>query len=284
MLDKEDLLKVLKYDIKDLEDKIDNPKKSRLKNSLVSFLLKMGIVVDYSLPFILVSFLIFNSFKSFGNLPFSKNKIKDFSNVEKISSSTGLEIEKKSYTKEYKNCLQHTTGWIINELGLYERIVTTYKIDDKIDLNNTSKILAMSKEEIEAAFTIINIEVIEKNSLNVDDELYTEDMLIVIAGYEDKNDYIYRDENNLENVIITILYLAFVMEFGYMISLVNRLFIKRNLRDKCKDLQEKFRPINKKELKELKMMLELKKENLELLSNDELKLIRTRGDSHERLF
>ena len=161
-----ELFNKLSKDVERLQNRIEHVKLYNIRNYVVKALIKSGIVVDYSLPFILTTIIIANLQISKGNAPFHIDEVAEKAKIETIDTSSGMHVERISYDFRYTDeVLEHSTGWIINENGLYERTSTSYRLNNQIDLSDTEKVLSMSKEEIENILVVTNIKTIRKSSL-----------------------------------------------------------------------------------------------------------------------
>lgn len=270
MLSKQQLLSNLKKDIKSLEFKVEHRLFFNIINVIAIVLIKLGISIDYAIPFILSTILIFNIHSKQNHTPFAIDQVTEKAKIELFDTSSGIHIENRSFDYNYDNrSFEHSTAWYVNEYGLYERTVTTYQINDSIDLNNIDSIFKMTKEQIEKSFTILNIEKIQKNKLTEEDKIYVEDMLIVINHIEDEEKFIVREETSGENLITTILTIILSLFWGNNFRLAGKIFVKTYVRDKLNAQEANFRPLTKEEFEKLKKILELKKENLSLLEPTE---------------
>lgn len=270
MLNKRQLLSNLKKDIKALEFKVEHKLFFNFINVIAIGLIKLGIAIDYAIPFILSIILIFNMHSKQGQTAFAIDQVTEKAKIETFDTSTGIHMENRSFDYDYDNrSFEHSTAWYVNEYGLYERTVTTYQINDSIDLNNLDSIFKMTKEQVEKSFTILNIEKIKKNKLTEEDKIYDEDMLIIINYIEDEENFIVREETSGENLSTTIWTIFLSLCWGNNFRIIGKIFVKTYVRDKLKAQEANFRPLTKEEFEKLKKILELKKENLSLLEPTE---------------
>lgn len=272
MLNNQKLVKKLTKQKKQLENHINHRKLYNIRNTIIKALIKSGIAIDYALPFILSSVIVASVQASNGDLPFKADEItnKEKASVETIDTSNGIHVEYTSYDFDYKDeVLQYSTGWIINNKGLYERTVTSYKLNNTIDLSDTEKVFSMTKEEIENSLEITNIKTIQKNILQAEDEIYNEDALIIINHYtQNEEKAVTRTETALENFANSIVFLSlsFCLGLGFLVA--KKIFIKTCISDGLKKCESKYRIVTKEELNKLKEILELKEKNLELLTSN----------------
>lgn len=261
-----ELVNKLSSDLKRLENKIKHRKIYNFRNIVVELLLKIGIDIDYALPFIFTAVIIAYSNAAEGNTPFYIDEITEKAGIETIDTSNGIHLEHVSYDFSYDDeLIEYSTGWITNDKGLYERTVTSYRMSNEIDLSDTDRILAMSKEEIEKILVVTNIQTIRKNTLTPEDEIYAKDALIVVNHTESEDETIIRQETSSENVGKSIWFIIMALCWGNNVRIIEESFIKINIRDKLRKYEPLFTPINKNELETMKKILELKKQNLAMI-------------------
>lgn len=268
MKNSSDLINKLTSDVNRLQNKIEHRDLYNIRNFVVKSLIKSGIVIDYALPFIIAAIIIANSQAAKGDAPFRIDEITEKAGIETIDTSNGIHLEYISHDFSYSDeIIEHSTGWIVNDKGLYERILTSYRLSDEIDLSDTEKILSMSKEEIDNALVITNIQTIKKNTLTPEDSIYSEDAIIVINHTESEEDVIVRQETSSENTWHSIWYIVLVLCWGNNFRNIEKLFVKTYIRDKLREYEPLFRQINKDELETMKKMLKIKQENLTMVSS-----------------
>lgn len=264
------LIEKLSNDINGLQNKIEHRVQYNIRNSIITVLLKCGIAADYIIPFIVSAIIIANVKIANGKDPFHLDEISEKPSIETIDTSSGIHLEYISYDFEYEDeLIEHSTGWTINDKGLYERTITSYRLNNKIDLNDTEKILSMSKQEIEELLVITNIKTISKNKLDPEDSIYNEDAIIVINHKKSEEEIITRMETKGENVIDVVWYIVLLLCWGLNIINFEKIFVKNTIRDVLRGYKNLFRPIDKEELETMKKILELKQENFLLINNEE---------------
>lgn len=269
MIDNNELMKKLTKDANRLQNKIEHRKLYNIRNVVVGSLIKSGIAVDYALPFIIVAMILANAQTSKGNAPFRVDEIVEKAGIETIDTSSGIHLEHLSYDFDYDDKLiEYSTGWIVNEQGLYERTITSYRLNDAIDLENKEKIFEMTKDDIDNALVITNIKTVKKNYLTPEDEIYTSDAIIVIDHSKSEEETITRLETKSENFWFSLLYIVLVLCYGNNIRFLEKIFVKTYIRDKLREYEPSFRKINKEELDTMKEILKIKQENLSMLNSD----------------
>lgn len=272
----------LSKDIKKLENGIKRKNIYNIRNYTLRALIKSGIAIDYVLPYILSGLIVANSQSYKENKPFEIDNIMAKASIETVDTSSGFHLENISYNLNYDTKLiEHSTGWIINDLGLYERTITSYRISNDIDLADTQKILSMSKEEIENILVTINIQTICKNSLAPEDKIYDSDALIVTNSAKSENDFIFRPETTSENVWNSILYIVQIILCNLGFKVAEKLFIKNSIKKRLHAYESSLTIINKENLVEMKKILMLKKQNLEMLDETAETLDKDEGYSYK---
>ena len=266
MLNNKKLVNKLTKSVRKLEKNIEHRKLYNIRNFVIRTLLKSGIAIDYAFPFICAAIIGAYYTASDDNTPFYFDEITEKAKIETIDTSSGIHIEHVSYDFDYEDeLIEHSTGWHINDKGLYERTITSYRLNDKIDLEETEKIMNMTKEELEQILVITNVRTIKKNILTPEDSIYNEDAIIVINHKESETETITRLEESSRNFLGTILYIIIVLCWGTNFRSMEQIFIKTYLRDRLRKYEPMFRQINKDELETMKKIIELKKENLALI-------------------
>lgn len=267
MKTKSKVVKKLNIDARWLEQKIKHRKLFNILNLMVRFFLKTGIAIDYFLPFIISSIILINSPSAKNNPPFQIDTIKEKASIELIDTSSGIHLEHISQDFNYKDeLIEHSTGWITDDNGLYERTVTSYRLSNKINLNNPKEIISMTKEEIEETLVITNIKTIKKNTLTPEDSIYNKEAIIVINHSKTTEEF-GRLETGFENFMNSLFYIILVAFLGSGIKFAERVFVKMSVSDRLKEYEPLFRHVSKEELDNLKKVLELKKENLAILND-----------------
>lgn len=270
MKNRDELIKKLTKDVNELKNKIEYRNLYNVRNFVIRQLIKSGIALDYAFPFILTAVIIANIQSAKGNSPFHVDEIIEKASIETIDTSTGIHIENISYDFSYeKELIEYSTGWIINEKGLYERTVTSYRLSNDIDLLNTKKILSMPKEEIDKKLIITNIKNIQKNKLIKEDYIYNQDAIIIINHLDSLDEFKIRQETKEEITINAIIYIALIVICGNLYKKASKKFKKIYIKDKLNDLIPLYKKINKEDLETLKKILELRQENLAMLNNNE---------------
>ena len=138
-------------------------------------------------------------------------------------------------------------------------------------------ILELSKEQLEEMFIITNIKTIEKEKLTKDDINNNKDMVIISKVTE--NVYIKdgKKQSTLENTADIMTYLIMTMFAGHGLSKIEQLIFHDEIKNKLKNIEYKFIPLNECDLNNLKIIIDMKEQNLELLRDSSLPKVRTRS-------
>lgn len=272
MLDRKKILNELKEEIKILEEQIKQDKIFKKKSYIISTVIEKKKVINRILTILLASIIVSKSTPS-SNRPFLIDNKKEAPKLELMLTSNGLQKTTSSfdytyYTEYDDKILQHTTAWKINKNGLYERVVTTYEINNEEDLFNSEKIFSMSKEEIGNLYQISNIETIQKNKLTNEEKIYFEDCLIIKTILDDEKNAIIREETIGENILSTTGYIFLIAFDAFILGLVRKKTIEKTIDAKLNQLYDKYKILSEDEIDKLKKILEVKKENLMLLDNN----------------
>ena len=191
--------------------------------------------------------------------------------IEMIDTSSGRHLEYISYdTSCDDKLIEYSTGWIINDYGLYERTVTSYRLNDAVNLEKTEKILSMTKEELEGILTVTNVRTIQKNSLDPEDSIYEDDAIIVVDYIESNDKTLTRLETNRENITHSFLCVLLTLILGWCIVCGKKVIFKTYIRDWLRGYASYFRQINEEELEKMKKILELEQKNLSMLRGESL--------------
>lgn len=261
------LIKKLTHDVNKVQNKINHRNIYNIRNFAVRLLLNGGIVLDYSLPFVIGAVIAINTQAYKKNPPFQKDSIATKIKVETVDTSSGIHYESVSNDFNYnKSSIEYSTGWTINDDGLYERTATSYRLSDDIDLSNTEQILSMTKEELEQLLTITNVKTIKTNTITPDDSIYASDA-IIITKHSDSAEKAYRSETNIENFFNSLAYFSLIFCIGSSLRKVKNIFLRSYVQDKLNGYKSEFRQINKEELETLRNSLKLKQENLAMINN-----------------
>lgn len=281
MYNRNKLVKKLSKDVKSLENKIEHKTIYNARNIVAKALLKSGIAIDYALPFIFTSIIITQPYSAKGNAPFHADEITVKAGIETIDTSNGNHLEHVSYDFSYNDeLIEYSTGWIINDKGLYERTVTSYRISNEIDLSDTDKILSMSKEEIENILAITNIQTIKKQTLTPEDQMYDQDALIVVNHSVSDDEFITRKETLSENIWNSICFIVLVLFWGNNVRMLEKFFVKTYIRDKLSEYEPLFRLIKKEDLETMRKVLEVKKQNLIMIDDAANNIEETEGNQY----
>lgn len=281
MISNNELVDKLTNDVNRLENKIEHRNLYNIRNFVIKALLKSGIAIDYALPFILAAIIIANSQASKGDAPFRIDEITEKAGIETIDTSSGIHLEHISYDFSYdEELIEHSTGWIINDKGLYERTVTSYRLNDEINLEDTEKIMSMTKEEVDQALVITNVRTIKKNTLTPEDSIYNSDAIIVINHSESEEETFTRLETTSENVWHSIWYIVLALCWGNNFRNIEKLFVRTYIRDRLREYEPLFRQINKEELETMRKILKVKQENLAMIDSESKNIGEKEGYSY----
>ena len=229
------LLRKLRNDLVEL-DKIQKYSSFyNIKYKVLSFLFRMGIFVDFSLPFITSGMMTFFMFPS-NNKPFVVDKVSVVAKRVVMDDSLGFHRYLVGFNLDYKDELKYSDGWFVNGYGLYERNVTSYDVDN-INLDKKNIIFDMSKEEMDSNFNIKSVEKIQQIALNDRDSFYNEPVISIISVSDFPTWSINENESTNRNLVVTLGYLLITISIGSIICVIKQDYVKRYLERKLEDLK-----------------------------------------------
>lgn len=248
-----------------MEKLYDNYEKHNLKYGIVSALIRCGIALDYCIPFLASTIVISSVYAKVNRMPFIKTDIKEYASTQSMMTSNGYTKKISSYDTEYTDkSIEYSSGWRINDNNLYERDVIVYRYNDNdIDLE---KVLSMTNEEIANLYTVCNYKKIQKQTLSEEDSIYNEDV-VILNRVSNLESFRTRKESNIENALSTLIFILFVFLGSSFLSSARNLLIRETIGDKLKKVQKNYKPLSKKEWSCAKKILEIRKENVDLISN-----------------
>lgn len=264
MIKDEDILNKLKKEIEIIEDKIKNPNLYNKKNRVIRKALKSAIMIDNFLPYILSGVVLLSSYKSAGKTPFLIDTVTQKSYIEMIDTSNGDHFQYQIDSNEVFSSIEYSTGWRVNGYGLYERISTTYLINENIDLNNIDNIFKMSKGELDSTFFVMETQIITEAYEENLDPIYNEEV-IVINRVINTNKTVDKEESFESNFLTTSSYLAILFIVGTGLKGVKEVLCQEYIKNNLEVLLVNYQELDENTLEKLKKILELKKENFSLL-------------------
>lgn len=201
----------LKHEVDDLHMIGRHPKLYNFRNRAVS--LSLEFALEYGWMYLLPIWSSFFITKAFTDIDFTSRDIVEVASCRTIDTSNGDYLEYVSFDGvdgEVSFC--YTTGWKMNEEGVYERILTPYQIDStivdclslsdkKIAKDTMEQLFSYSKEEADQLFEKKPSEVITKDELSYEDLLYQEDAFVLYNYKMSKDDVRVRERTVYENIL-----------------------------------------------------------------------------------
>ena len=274
MMTREKLIEKLEKDIEKTELKISKNEHPSIKNHIISTLLKGGIALKYCLPYLLSSIMVFYFANELTNKTIFIDKVKDKAYVEYMITSTDIERETISYdinySKEdlYNNCVIYNTGWKLTDDNEYARkeIIYDYELED--NMFNKDKIVNLTKDTLDEYLEVRETKDIKKDYLTNEDRFYMDEM-VIFRKYEISDDiFRIRNETLPENISdLAALFVAIYL-VGQLMNMTLDYTSRRYLDRKLNELEIKYKVLSKNELIELRNILALKKQNLDLITNN----------------
>ena len=259
------LMYKLNKDIRTLERKIQYTKLYNIRNCLINLLLRFGIALDFSFPFIMTIIVVANTkLVNTKDLITYEDKI-SHKNIETIDSSDGSHLENINANVYDKNFIECSYAFK-NAKNNYERKTITYEINDEIDLENVDNILSMNNDELIKLLEELNL----KSSIKIEKSDYVDDNIRVVNHkvINEKYKVINLTDSNVNNILRLN---AMFWTFYWMYKILQELILKGKIKDLLEEQETYFKPINDEELETIKELLESRRKNMNLLT-DESKL------------
>ena len=240
------------------------------KVKLVKKYTKAGIVASYLVPYV-ITLPILTSIKiEKGNNPFVKDMIPVAKTIEVIDTSNGTHIEHISDDYKYDETnFEYSTGWKINENGLYERQLVEYKINDDYNFDDVEEIFSMSKEEIDNIFDIDTYKTICKKTLEPEDYYYDEDGFI-ITNHVESTEKVLEKESTGDYIfnLLSILFASFCL--GSLLNLADEMFnlLLYRARKNMKNYQNSYNEVNVFDVEIAQKLLKINQDNMDLLTDN----------------
>lgn len=272
MITKKEIYNHLNNEEKELNEKVSNIRLYNLKN----FFRRRGVdavfVLHKATPFVLATIIASSTFPMLSTKkPFHKDTIIEKAYIQSINSSTGYNYQRSSFDYKYDtNRLEYSTGWTLDENNLYTRTLTTYQIDDSIDLRDLDSLLSKTEQELRESLYITNIEKISKPELTKEDEMFNEPAVIITRSFTSDELFYEREENTGEDLWTSVLYISYIAIIGLGLASIRNTIFKRKAEKELEKLKLKYRRISAEEIEELKELLLIKQENLKLLNNTDV--------------
>ena len=246
-MNKTKLMNKLNKDIRFLERKMQYPKLYNTRNCLINLLLRFGIVLDFSVPFIMTFIVVANTkFVNTKDLITYEDKVSR-KNIETIDTSDGSHIENINsniYDKNFIEC-----SYVFkSDKNNYERKTITYEVNDEIDLNSLDK---------------LNL----KSSIKIEKSDYADDIVTVVNHkfVNEKYKVLKLTDSNLNNILrLNAMFWALC----WIYKMLQKLILKGKLKDLLEEKETYFKPINDEELELINKLLESRRKNINLLLNE----------------
>ncbi len=201
-------IKLLEEDILELQKKIEEQKKINLKEGCIKNLKIFRSICNFTAPLIVSSSVVIGStYLISSRLPFIKDNI-HLSKVYSLDYETNGKIESYEHyesknSDELENCeLTISFPAILNDDNYYERITRYYDEDSLDSVELYKAILSEDIEYINANYTEYDEEQVVTDYFpsNADDYIIKANLDFYVL-----EDYILREESDLENNFYTIL-------------------------------------------------------------------------------
>lgn len=260
---KKKLLKDLKNDVQKLDRSIRYQKYINFRNAAIRNLIDVGSATGHIAPFVL-SFAGLFLLCPPEDKPFILNDKVVYANEQVIDDSNGLHFKKTSFDTKYDSRIELLSAWDYVDQQFYERTITSFN-PKKIDVYELEEILAMSKDELEKKFGIISVETIDKDLLDESDVIG--EVVRVSKSQKSSDEFRIVKEGHVENLFKTATYLYISLMLSLILLFSQELLLGKDF--SIDDLKKKYGIITDEDLMEMRKILEAKKRNLDMVSNNE---------------
>lgn len=261
-MNKTKLMNKLNKDIRFLERKMQYPKLYNTRNCLINLLLRFGIVLDFSVPFIMTFIVVANTkFVNTKDLITFEDKVSR-KNIETIDTSDGSHIENINSNIYNKNFIECSYAFK-SDKNNYERKTITYEVNDEIDLNSLDNILFIDNDELVKFLDKLNL----KSSIKIEKSDYV-DYIVKVVNHKvvnEKYKVLKLTDSNLNNILrLNAMFWALC----WIYKMLQKLILKGKLKDLLEEKETYFKPINDEELELINKLLESRRKNINLLLNE----------------
>ena len=221
--------------------------------------------MDFSFPFIMTIIIVANTkLVNTKDLITYEDKI-SHKNIETIDSSDGSHLENINANVYDKNFIECSYAFK-SDKDDYERKTITYEINDEINLENLDNIFSINNDELIKLLEELNL----KSSIKIEKSDYVDDSVRVVNHkvINEKYKVINLTDSNVNNILRLN---AMFWTFYWMYKILQELILKGKIKDLLEEQETYFKPINDVELETIKELLESRRKNMNLLT-DESKL------------
>lgn len=264
---KNKIVEKLNDEVNELKFQMNHRKLYNFQCFLIKFLAKTGMAINKLFPFALAYVMVFNSNMYKKNKPFHRDMVIRSAYIQSVDTSKGTH-HKEVCSQHKQTTFEYSTAWTINNLGMYQRTITTYKVNDKIDLSNLDEVLNMTKEEIDTVLKIIDAKVITKRELNDSDKVYDEDVLTITQYTKAEDQEVLRLENNLEIICHSALFMLIVYMCTGVFVDIKKVLIKNVIEDKLNAIVVAHKYISVADYSNIRKILEIRQANLALVQEE----------------
>lgn len=261
------ILKTFQKDANIVQFKIEHTNLYNTIAAIIRFFLKGGQKLEKCIPLVLSALIVTNSSHFKKNKPFRSDILSKPAYIQMIDASNGIH-EENILAIRHDNIVEYSTGWLKNNNEQYERVVTTYKINSKINSTKLEEIFSMTEDELFDLLKIVDVNVITKDYLTTEDKVYNEDVITVIQYAKSNDKKVLRQETDSECYLNMSTYVAFVLLYASWLKKIKKALIKSEVGDKLEECLSRFEYVNEHDLDELKKILEIKKQNVAILKED----------------
>ena len=253
----------LESDIKTIEGNIEQVKRNNVKNAIIRKVKISLRFIQLILPFVII--LGGTTVASYfaGDIPFIPEQEFFYKHHETTFDSLGAENDEESFISTNITSVNHTayfsTKWEQKADGKYYRTTRKYDFTD-YDLAKLKEMIKDPNLNFEEAFGKANSNTYEAKAELSEEDSMDSPYIKIIFRYNDDEDIILKAQNMGSNIIYGVIWLVITLflEFGaYVFRSETSNF---NFSDCLEEYAEKYR---KEDVEELKKLLEEKKITIE---------------------
>lgn len=220
---------------------------------------------EYIAPYIISLLLCELSLEKINHSALFLDEVKFYENVQETFFSNGKESLKRSNKETFEECFCVSTAWVQDEFGNYTREEVYYNLE-ALEKYDVSELLAMSSDELKNLFPVVNRKKYTKNSLDEEDLIYDENMVIISKNHREYNESLNITQTKISNILDIVICIIVTLIWGVGIS---KIVIRHRLSNKIGAFIEHAKYINLDEYQEL---LSIRQDNLSLLEENGKKL------------
>ena len=229
------------------------------RNIIIKLLIKSGIILDYSYPYILSTLIMLNSSYFTNNKPFLSTEdamtINEY--IYSNNQKTSIISDKENFLSDKDIITYESPSMYIDNKYLSQKI--TFLGDNKyLKEHNINSILEMNYEQLRSVFKIYDLE-------NNYSDIPKDNEAIITIIYHDTT---LVDKIRKENDLNTFLFVLLVALEGLGIHKIDKIIFKNSIKNKLNELDNNPIIIGKNEIYRLNEIIRNEKNNLEFITKN----------------